>query len=234
MGGAGISALLAHFSVVDGVALSFHLCIWAALTWAIEHEVTRRPSAYALMVVHRRAWLQTFVTRDPRMFDALMLTSLKQTATFFASTCLISVGAGAALIGQAERVQEMAAEFSSTPAAPPIVWQIKLLVVLLFVANALLKFLWSVRVYGYQAVLMAAVPEDPSDPEAAAMAGRAADLNIYASRSFNRGLRAVYFSLAALTWLVSPWAFIAATLLTTGIVVRREYFSASREALRVA
>ena len=66
------------------------------------------------------------------------------------------------------------------------------------------------------------------------MAGRAADLNIYASRSFNRGLRAVYFSLAALTWLVSPWAFIAATLLTTGIVVRREYFSASREALRVA
>ena len=231
MVGEGLTPLLAHFSAADGAALAFHVVVWAVLTWTIEHNVVPRQSAYLLMLDHRRSWMHTMLRRDPRMYDALMLTSLKQTATFFASTCLISVGAGAALIGQADRVRQMAEELSSAPAAPPIVWQVKVLVVLVFVSNALLKFLWSVRVYGYQAVLMAAVPNDPDAPEAEDMANRAADLNIYASRSFNRGLRAVYFSLAALTWLVSPYAFMAATLVTGGIVIRREYFSASRDAL---
>lgn len=226
-------AILADFSVLDGVALLAHLTVWVGLTWIIEHDVISRPSTYRLMLHYRRAWMDAFLTREPRVFDAIMLSSLKQTSTFFASTCLLAVGAGAALVGQVDRVSDLASEISQTLNAPAIVWQIKLFVVLVFLSNALLKFLWAVRVYGYQAVVMSAVPNDHDTPEAIAMAARAADLNIWASRSFNRGLRAVYFSLAALTWLIGPIAFLIATIVTVIMVVRREYFSASRTSLSI-
>ena len=227
----GFQTILGHFGALDGVALAVHLIVWLSLTWLIENKVIARPSTYQLMLHYRRAWMEAFLTREPRVFDGIMLSSLKQTATFFASTCLLAVGAGAALIGQVDRVSDLASDLSPTLTAPAIVWQVKLLVVLVFVSNALLKFLWAVRVYGYQAVVMSAVPNDPASDEARRMALRAAELNIWASRGFNRGLRALYFSLAALTWLIGPLAFLVATLVTSIMVIRREYFSASRTSL---
>ena len=230
---ASVDTILEHFTLMDGLALGLHLLLWAAITWIVEHETFRRPSAYILMLRYRRDWMTSFLTRDPRVYDAVMLSSLKQSATFLASTCLIAVGGGAAMIGQADRLGDLAATFTEGQAAPALVWQLKLLIVLLFVANALLKFIWAVRVYGYQAVVMSAIPNDGPTEASLAQAARAAELNIYGSRSFNRGLRAIYFSLAALPWLIGPLAFILATLVTALMVVRREYFSASRNALVV-
>ena len=77
---------------------------------------------------------------------------------------------------------------------------------LLFLADALLKFIWSNRLFGYCAVLMAAVPNDADDPRAFHRAAQAAEVNITAARSFNRGLRSVYFALAALAWLLGAGA----------------------------
>ncbi|MDA9795536.1 DUF599 family protein, partial [Paracoccaceae bacterium] len=43
-----------------------------------------------------------------------------------------------------------------------------------------------------------------------------------------RGLRAIYFSLAAAAWLVGPIALIVATLITLSVLLRREFLSHSR------
>jgi uncharacterized membrane protein len=48
----------------------------------------------------------------------------------------------------------------------------------------------------------------------------------------NTGLRAYYFGLAAITWLVHPLALIAASLLVLAELHRREFRSVVREALR--
>lgn len=96
---------------------------------------------------------------------------------------------------------------------------------------AFLKFVWSHRLFGYCAVVLAAVPNDPSHPDAARYAEKSAKLNTYAARSFNRGLRAMYFALAALAWLLGAWAMIAATLMTLAVLYRREFNSQSRAAL---
>ena len=85
--------------------------------------------------------------------------------------------------------------------------------------------------FGYSSVLMAAVPNDPADPMAYPRAEQAAELNIRAVINFNRGLRAMYFALGALAWLLGGWALIVATLIVIWIVGSREFASIPRSIL---
>ena len=50
--------------------------------------------------------------------------------------------------------------------------------------------------------------------------------------TFNGGLRAYYFALAALAWLAHPLAFIAATTWMVAILVIRQFRSRAYDAIR--
>ena len=50
--------------------------------------------------------------------------------------------------------------------------------------------------------------------------------------TFNGGLRAYYFALAALAWLAHPMAFIAATTWMVAILVIRQFRSRAYDAIR--
>jgi len=80
-------------------------------------------------------------------------------------------------------------------------------------------------------VLMAAVPNEADNPLAAKRAAKAGEINITAARSFNRGLRSVYFALAATVWLLGAEALIVAAGLTCLVLLRREFASQSRAVL---
>jgi uncharacterized membrane protein len=103
--------------------------------------------------------------------------------------------------------------------------------VALFLTNAFLKFVWSNRLFGYTAVLVAATPNDITDPRCLPRSRQAAEIGITAARGFNRGLRSLYFALAAAAWIVGAVPLIAATLFTIGVLYRREFASASRKIL---
>ena len=47
----------------------------------------------------------------------------------------------------------------------------------------------------------------------------------------NRGLRAFYFAIAAMTWIFHPVLFMIATTWVIVILVRRDFFSRSRRVL---
>ena len=218
---------LAQLSLLDLSAIGLTLLMWLALGLWIEHPGARRPSVTVLMSEHRRAWMRVFVTRQPRIFDSQILASLRQGTSFFASTSLFAVGAVLALIGNTEPLVDVAAEVSDVE-TPLVIWQIKLGVVSLFLTNAFLKFVWAHRVFGYCSVIMAAVPNEPDDPLAYPRAAQAAELNIRAAINFNRGLRAMYFALGALAWLLGPVALIVATLVVSWVVWSREFLSLPR------
>jgi uncharacterized membrane protein len=78
---------------------------------------------------------------------------------------------------------------------------------------------------------MASVPNEVEAPEALPRAKKAGELNITAARAFNRGLRGIYFALASLGWLLGPVGLLVTTLLTTLVLLRREFASSSRETL---
>ncbi len=224
-----VLALLGPFSLPDGVAFAAILLTWLVTGWLTEHPPASRPSVSVLMEDYRRDWMRTFVTREPRIFDATVIESLRQGTAFFASASLIAIGGGLAMIGNVGTVTNLAGALSVQ--ADPAVVPLKILLVVGFLANALLKFVWSNRLFGYCSVMMAAVPNHPQDPLAYPRAGQAAEINITAARSFNRGLRSIYFALAALGWLTGPAGLALATFAAATVLMRREFASHSREVM---
>ena len=215
-----------HFGLDDFGAIAFLILAWVLIGWHIEHPPKARPSVTKLVTEYRREWMRQMVERNPRIFDSQTLSSLRQGASFFASATMIAIGGGLALIGNSERLVGVASDLAIE--APAIVWEIKVLLILFFLTNAFLKFVWSHRLFGYCAIVMAAVPNDPADPQALPRAAKAGEINITAAKSFNRGLRSVYFSLAACGWLVGPLVLVGATVMTASVLWRREFASQSR------
>lgn len=215
---------------LDLGALAVLVIAWLWIGWRTEHPPAHRPSVGVLMEAYRREWMRQLVTRQPRIFDGAMMDGLRQSTTFFASTALIAIGGGLALIGNPERLTGLAQDFALAE-GPKLLWETRILTAVLFGANAFLKFVWSHRLFSYAAIAMAAVPNEAADPLAYIRAEQSARLNINAAKSFNRGLRAVYFALASLAWLLGPLALIGAALFTTAMLWRREFASTARRAL---
>lgn len=215
-------------SLMDGISVIFLFLSAFAIGWHIEHPFKSRPSVSTLMSDYRRDWMRQYAKREIRIFDSQILSSLRQGTSFFASTALLALGGLLALIGNTDPLSGLALDLAQE-AAPELLWQVKLLVVTVFLANAFLRFVWANRVFGYCAVVMASVPEDVNDPETLPRSQQAGELNIRAAINFNRGLRGMYFSLGALAWLLGPVALILATLLTCWVLWSREFASIPRQ-----
>ncbi|GHC63441.1 DUF599 domain-containing protein [Neogemmobacter tilapiae] len=224
-----IFSRLSLFTALDMLAVALLIGLWYGLGWMIEHPPAGHPSVSRLMAQYRRDWMAQFVTRTPRIFDANIIDSLRQGTAFFVSASMIAIGGGVALIGNSERLEGLARDL--TLPVPALVIEVKILLVILFLGNALLKFVWAHRLFGYCSILMAAVPNDPNDPQAFHRAGQAAEVNITAAKSFNRGMRSIYYALGALAWLLGPLALIGGAVITTGVLVRREFLSESRRVM---
>lgn len=217
-------------TAIDFAALLGLFVGWFGIGWLTEHPPKGRPSVSVLMAGFRREWMQHFISREPRIFDSNILATLRDGTAFFASACMIAIGGMLALIGNTDSLRGLARDFDLEHGTA-LLWEIKLLVPMFFIVNAFLKFVWAHRLFGYCAVMMGAVSNDIGDPLASTRADQAADLNITAARSFNSGLRSVYFALGALAWLGGPWLLAGSTLVVLALTWRREFASSSRLAI---
>jgi len=218
------------FTPLDFAALGILVVAWLLIGWRIEHPDAKHPSTSQIMAGFRREWMRQMITREPRIFDAQIVASLRQGTAFFASTSVIAIGGTLALIGNAERLTGIANDLVLMD-TPAFVWEAKMLIVALFLTNAFLKFVWANRLFGYAAVVMAAVPNDVTNPVCEVRAAQAAEVNITAARSFNRGLRSVYFALSCVAWLAGAIPLLVATAFTLAVIWRREFASESRTIL---
>ncbi|MGB0661444.1 MAG: DUF599 domain-containing protein [Mangrovicoccus sp.] len=224
-----LTEIFSLFTRLDAAALTLFVLSWLLLGLRVETSRFRRSSVAVIMARYRREWMLHHIRREPRVFDAMILASLREGTAFFASACMIALGGGLALIGNTERLASLTADFPIEGTA--LTWEIKLLVPLILVTNAFLKFVWSNRVFGYCSVMMGSIPNDVSDPQAERRARRAGMLNIEAAKAFNRGLRSTYFALGSLAWLLGAVPFIMATSLTALTIWHREFASKSRRVL---
>lgn len=225
-----ITVLQNSFTLVDLLALLLLVITWLGSGWVIEHPPAFRQSVTILMQTYRRDWMTEMVTRQPRIFDATILSSLRQGTTFMTSASIIAVGGVLALAGNAERLDSIVMGVG-VEGHPQAFWQAKLGVVALLLTHSVFKFIWSNRLFGYCAVVMASVSNDSLDPRALPRAAQAAEINIRAALNFNRGLRSIYFAFAALAWILGPWGLILGIVVTTRAVLSREFASTSRGVL---
>lgn len=224
----------------DAAALAWLILSHWFVGWLVRHHPMGWRSTGEMVAEYRRVWMRRAARREIRIQDVALLTALRQGASFLASMTMFALGGAVALLGQSDLLVTLMQEVTGGPAAPHAAQQVKLLCLIAMLAYAFLKLVWSIRVFGYCAVVMGALPgpidenSDPGDTEEDLLreADRAAELNRIAARNFNKGLGAIYYALAMLAWFLGPLAFFLATTLTTAMLIRREFRSETRKALR--
>jgi uncharacterized membrane protein len=211
----------------------------AFLTFAIlfggyHHISSYRPlvdrSIVGAIQKQRMAWMRNMAVRDVRIVDAQLLASLSQGNAFFASTSAIGIGGLAAMIGSGDKVQSLFERLPYAAQATPVVWELKLVLMITIFIYAFFKFAWAFRLSHYTAIMIGATPiaDGSNRVECDDHASRTAQLIGIAAEHSNGGLRAFYFAIAALAWFYHPFAFMAATVWVLTILFRRDYFSRSR------
>ncbi len=211
----------------DILALIWFLALWVGYTQYADRFARRSRSLRAVMHAHRYAWMQRMLARDNRMVDTGVVSNLQQSVSFFASTTLLILAGLVTLLGASEKAIVLLREVPFASKSTLLLWELKLLVLVVMFVHAFFKFTWGLRQFNYASILIGAAPPPPAAAGAEAYARRVAEVATRASKDFNQGLRAYYLSLAALAWFISPWAFMAATTLVIGVLYWREYHSAA-------
>ncbi len=211
----------------DILSLMWFVAIWVGYTWYADRGTWRKRSLRAVMHAHREEWMRQMLMRDNRVADVNILRNLLQGVSFFALTTLLILAGLLTILGASDRGIEIV---RALPFAARITlgqWELKLLVLGIIFVYAFFKFTWALRQFNYCSVLIGAAPKSADNN----YAQRAAEVSTNASKDFNQGLRAYYFSLAALGWFVHPWVFVAATTLVTVVLYLREHHSTTMKML---
>jgi uncharacterized membrane protein len=183
----------------------------------------------------REAWMRNMVGRDGRIVDVHLLGTLGQGNAFFASTSALIIGGLSALLGSGEKLQALLERLPYVAKSPPVLIEIKLILIIGIFVYSFFKFAWAFRLSHYASIMIGATPlleQDESNlAHCESHATRAARLIGIAAEHSNSGLRGYYYAIAGMAWFFHPVAFIAATTWVVLILLRRDFFSRSRRLL---
>ncbi len=226
---------LTLLSSLDLIAVAYLVLSMAAMTWITSHGLFGRRPTGEMVAAYRVVWMRRAARRIPRVTDATLLSGLRANTAFFASSSLFAIGGVIAVFSNVDRLNTITSDLFGAQGMVES-QEVKLLIIVLILVYGFLKFVWSQRVFGYCAVVLGAMPGDqPEDQDEELIereVARAAKLNSLAARSFNKGLRSIYYALATMAWFLGPTPFLLAVTLTSAMMVRREFASNTRDALK--
>ena len=219
--------LMTKVAWVDLAAPAFFLLCWMGYSAYADGMPGARRSLMGRIHELRQVWMQRMLARDNRIGDMQVVMILAQSNAFFASTSLLIIGGCLAILGAREQAMNVLREIPGVADTPLFVWEMKVLLLVVVFVFAFFKLTWSLRQFNYVAILIGAAPppEQAESEEGVAYAKMAAGVASRAADHFNKALRTFYFGLAALSWFLQPYLFIALTALVVLVVYRREFRS---------
>ncbi len=216
-------------STLDIAAISWFLLVWGSFSFAVDRSSMRHKTLSSLMNQHRHRWMLTMSQREIRIVDTAIITGLQNGTAFFASTSLLAIGAGFALLSSTDLALQISKDLGLSGAPSRGVWEAKVLFLITIFVYAFFKFGWAYRLFNYTSILIGAFPQ-PGEVEQTVMdkaIHQTAEINTLAGRHFNLGLRAFFFSLAVFGWFIHPVLFMATTTFVGLVLVRRQFYSRS-------
>jgi uncharacterized membrane protein len=228
-------------TLADWLGTALWVLSWAAYgVWAAKNSLNN-PSLMGTVAHYRRTWMREAFKRENRITDSALVNSLMQSATFFSSTTVLILGALFAVLGSIERhPADILDVVKSLPMARQVsqhLLETKVLLLALVFVYAFLRFTMSLRQFNLINILIGAfpahapgsvhVPSERDDP----MVTQSAGLNELAGNNFTHGLRAYYFAMPVVLWLVNTWLFIMGTIVITFVTYYMEFHSATVRAL---
>lgn len=231
------TALYFPLSLVDTLGFVLFLSAWVVYTFYAKYRAKRSHTLSSLMRRHREYWMREMLRRDNRISDATIIGNLERVVTFFASTTILILAGLLTAIFASESLLGMLANLRLSSSSSVEVIQLKLLVMTLIFVYAFFKFTWSVREHIFSSILIGSAPQgdelarlDASQQQAIIL--QAAKMSDLANHDFNYGLRAYYFALALLGWLVNGWLLLLATIWVIAVLYGREFNSKAVQLLR--
>lgn len=223
-------------SSMDFIALIWFLLCWQGYGYYARQRAKHCPCLSNTLDIYREDWMRRMLLRDNRIADASVVGNLERNGAFFASSCLLIIAGILTALGYTDQAMRVFSEMPFSQVPTRLLWELKLVVLLLIFVYAFFKFTWAMRQYNFVAVLIGAAPihGDTSVSPAAreAFAVNAAHVCNMAGDAFNFGLRAFYYALAALTWILHPACLILVSALVVLVLYRREFNSSALRALR--
>ena len=217
----------------DIAAVAFFALEWTVYAITLEHTAYGRDSLSARMHIYREVWVRNLLNREARMVDMQIMASLQNGTAFFASTSLIAIGGGLALLRSTNDALAVLGALPVDLTPSPALWEVKCVGLILIFIYTFFKFAWAYRLFNYVAILFGAMPPagQRDTPEAEAHVLRTTRLFETAGRHFNRGQRAFFFALGYLGWFVSPWVLFLTTAAVVIVTWRRQFVSSAWRAM---
>jgi len=228
------------FSILDIASFCWFLVCWIGYATFTRRAAKTTNTLSSVLYRFRKEWVAKLRTNGMSEVDGELLASLERQVSFFASTSLLIL---ASLVGVLSTSSDSFMNLSSLSFVTTVsiqIIQIKLMVLIVIFTYAFFTFTWSIRQYGFCFILFGssfntvryykevdeyrAVAKERDFKAVAKLLDRAA-------HSYNYGLRAYYYALAVLGWFINSWVFIVACSLTVFVLYRREFKSATVEAL---
>lgn len=213
----------------DLAALALFCGLWLGYT-ALLRQLGMRAINLGLDSV-RVLWMRSMILRDNRVTDAALIGHVVTSASFFASTSLIAIGALIGVLTGIERLEAAIAPLLMVTATSRALLELKVLLIVLVLVHGLFQLTWALRQVNYVVAFIGAIPPLPKgdvEPIAEQVGGMLSS----AIATFNSGIRSYYFALAGLSWLAGPVALALAASGLMAVLVHRQYFS--QVSLRVA
>jgi uncharacterized membrane protein len=220
--------LLALLPWTDWVAVLLFFGGWAGYALFARKRAGSHASILGSTNAVRRQWMLQTTFREVRVIDGIVIQNLSTSPSFFASTTILIIGGLLALLGT-DKASELVRDLPFAARTTTLIFDMKLMLLVGIFVYAFFRFTWSMRQYTFGALLVAAAPEAERFLEEGlsreAFADKAGRIVGLAAETFNDGLRAYYFSFAAIGWFFSPEVFMAATLGVVYILFQREFRS---------
>ena len=220
--------------LVDWIGMAFFFAAWIGYAVFARRRARLKPSFLGSSNRVRRQWMLQTTYREVRVLDGVVVQQLSSTASFFASTTILIIGALLAVLGATEQASDLVREIPFAARTSLLVFDFKVVLLAAIFVYAFFRFTWCIRQYSVGVLLVAAAPEAAAiidELQRQAFADRAGRVMGLAAESFNDGLRAYYMSFAAVSWFVSPWALMVATATVIAVLYRREFRSEVLKAL---
>ncbi|MFM1895493.1 MAG: hypothetical protein RLZZ385_567 [Pseudomonadota bacterium] len=228
------------FTTLDFISFAWFVITWTGYSIFARMAARRRNSLSSVLYLFRKEWVAKLSTNGMSEVDAELLASLEKQVSFFASTSLLILASLVTVLSTASDVFMNLSSLSFVSAVSVQTVQVKLLLLIIIFTYAFFTFTWSIRQYGFCFILFGSSfhtvryyqePREFRATTAERNFDAVAKVLDRAAHSYNFGLRAYYFALAALGWFINAWVFISACAVILFVLYRREFESSTLKAL---
>ncbi len=178
------------------------------LRYKIRHDPTY--TVQAVNRIARTAWVETIMGNDKHAVLAVQtLRNSTMAATFLASTAVLMIIGVLTLSGQGQKLEATWHALNMVGVINPVVWMVKLILLLLDLFVAFFSFSMAIRIYNHVGFLIN-VPLSLNH-KMITPAHVSTHLN-RAGRFYSLGMRAYYFLVPLVFWLFGPHFMLVSTI----------------------